>query len=263
MNGFFKMNGFFNRRAWASDAGSALVELAVSLPLLVLVMVGTIDFARVFYTGMELTNAARAGAQYGAYNPAQSGDIAGMQTTAAGSVNITGVDADGIAHLSLRDQCGDVFCSDLQHHLPQRAASGGHRDGDHFQGLHNGGGIVSGHSEYRQSGSRSNAPRPQLGTNEANDGMEAPNSHLPEAGRRRRMGDDRGENLVEFALASTVFFMTLFGIIIFGIGVWRYNMVSDLAQEGARWASVHGSTSRRRRSKPTCRRTSRAAHLSP
>ncbi len=84
---------FFNRRAWASDAGSALVELAVTLPLLVLVMVGAVDFARVFYTGMELTNAARAGAQYGAYNPAQSGDIAGMQTTAAGSVNITGVTA--------------------------------------------------------------------------------------------------------------------------------------------------------------------------
>ena len=83
------MNSFFNRRAWASDAGSALVELAVALPLLVLVMVFTIDFARVFYVGMELTNAARAGAQYGAYNPAQSGDIAGMQTTAAGSVNIT------------------------------------------------------------------------------------------------------------------------------------------------------------------------------
>ncbi len=37
--------------------------------------------------------------------------------------------------------------------------------------------------------------------------------------------------------------MTIFGTIIFGIGVWQYNMVSDLAQEGARWASVHGSTS--------------------
>jgi Flp pilus assembly protein TadG len=73
--------------------------------------------------------------------------------------------------------------------------------------------------------------------------MHAPNPHLPEARRRPRLGDDRGSNLVEFALASTVFFMTLFGVIIFGIGVWQYNMVSDLAQEGARWASVHGSTS--------------------
>jgi Flp pilus assembly protein TadG len=83
------MDSFFNRRAWASDGGSALVELALSLPLLVLLMVGAIDFARVFYVGMELTNAARAGAQYGAYNPAQSVDIAGMQAAAAGSVNIT------------------------------------------------------------------------------------------------------------------------------------------------------------------------------
>jgi Flp pilus assembly protein TadG len=87
------MKHLFNRRAWTSDAGSALVELAVSLPLLVLVMVGVTDFARVFYTGMELTNAARAGAQYGSYNPAQSGDIAGMQTTATSSVNLTGVTA--------------------------------------------------------------------------------------------------------------------------------------------------------------------------
>src|SRR4051794_29291485 len=89
----FPMKGFFNPRAWASDAGSALVELAVALPLLVLVMVGVIDFARVFYVGMELTNAARAGAQYGAYNPAQSGNITGIRTAATGSVNITGVTA--------------------------------------------------------------------------------------------------------------------------------------------------------------------------
>ncbi len=73
--------------------------------------------------------------------------------------------------------------------------------------------------------------------------MDAQNSHLPEVGRRWRMGDDRGQSLVEFAVASTIFFTTILGIIIFGIGVWQYNMVSDLAQEGARWASVHGTTS--------------------
>jgi Flp pilus assembly protein TadG len=73
--------------------------------------------------------------------------------------------------------------------------------------------------------------------------IEIQNSRLPKTGRRRLMGDDRGQSLVEFALVSTVFFMTMFGTIIFGIGVWRYNMVADLAQEGARWASVHGTTS--------------------
>jgi Flp pilus assembly protein TadG len=87
------MKRFFNRKIWGSDAGSALVELALTLPILVFAMVCAADFARVFYTAMELTNAARAGAQYGAINPAQSGDIAGMQTTATGSVNMTGVNA--------------------------------------------------------------------------------------------------------------------------------------------------------------------------
>ena len=85
-----RMTGFFNRRRWASESGSALVELALTLPLLALLMVGAVDFARVFYTAMELTNAARAGAQYGAYNPAQSGNFATMQSTAAsGSPNIS------------------------------------------------------------------------------------------------------------------------------------------------------------------------------
>lgn len=57
------------------------------------------------------------------------------------------------------------------------------------------------------------------------------------------MRDDRGQSLVEFALASVIFFMTLFGTIEFGRGIWQYNMVSDLAQEGARWAAVHGNKS--------------------
>jgi Flp pilus assembly protein TadG len=55
--------------------------------------------------------------------------------------------------------------------------------------------------------------------------------------------DARGQSLVEFALASFVFFATIFGTIEFGRGIWQYNMMSDLAQEGARWAAVHGTGS--------------------
>ncbi len=36
------------RRLRASDTGSAMVELAVALPILVALLVGTADFARVF-----------------------------------------------------------------------------------------------------------------------------------------------------------------------------------------------------------------------
>jgi Flp pilus assembly protein TadG len=54
--------------------------------------------------------------------------------------------------------------------------------------------------------------------------------------------DSRGQSLVEFAFASLVFFATIFGTIEFGRGIWQYNMMSDLAQEGARWAAVRGTT---------------------
>ncbi len=63
--------------------------------------------------------------------------------------------------------------------------------------------------------------------------------------RRTRRGVKRGfvrgetgDAIVEFALASALFFATLFGILEFGQAVWRYNMLAELAQEGARWASV-------------------------
>jgi Flp pilus assembly protein TadG len=57
---------------------------------------------------------------------------------------------------------------------------------------------------------------------------------------RRLRRDRSGQSLVEFALASTVFFLTIFGILELGFAVWRYNMIADLAQEGARRAAVGG-----------------------
>jgi Flp pilus assembly protein TadG len=76
-----------------SDNGSALVELAIALPLLVLIMAAAIDYARIFYMAMALTNAARAGAQYGAFSAAQSVNYTGMQNAATASTNLSGVTA--------------------------------------------------------------------------------------------------------------------------------------------------------------------------
>src|SRR5205823_4860682 len=45
------------------DRGAAMVELAFGLTFLAVILVGTVDFARIFYFSMELTSAARAGAQ--------------------------------------------------------------------------------------------------------------------------------------------------------------------------------------------------------
>ena len=62
-------------------------------------------------------------------------------------------------------------------------------------------------------------------------------------GFAKRWRNQAGQSLVEFALSSILFFTVIFGIVQFGRAVWQYNTVSNLAQEGARWASVRGSTS--------------------
>jgi Flp pilus assembly protein TadG len=50
----------------------------------------------------------------------------------------------------------------------------------------------------------------------------------------------RGATLVECAIVLPVTFFLILGLIIGGMGVFRYQEVAALAREGARWASVHG-----------------------
>jgi Flp pilus assembly protein TadG len=77
-----------------SQRGAALVEFVVALPVLLVVLIGTIDFGRVFYMAIALTDAARAGAQYGAHSLTRSADVSGMQAAAvAAAPNLSGLTA--------------------------------------------------------------------------------------------------------------------------------------------------------------------------
>ena len=50
-------------RKWRSEKGVALVEAAMTIPLLLLVSVGIFEFGRAYQTWQVLTNAAREGAR--------------------------------------------------------------------------------------------------------------------------------------------------------------------------------------------------------
>ena len=54
--------------------GQALVEVALTLPLLLLLILGAMDFGRLYVTKIVLTNAAREGANYLAYYPGDKND---------------------------------------------------------------------------------------------------------------------------------------------------------------------------------------------
>jgi Flp pilus assembly protein TadG len=76
--------------AWKSRmCGQSLVELAVTLPLLLLIMLGTIDIGRAFFDYIEMRNAVFEGARYGARF---STDTAGIQSR----VTQHGVPADTV-----------------------------------------------------------------------------------------------------------------------------------------------------------------------
>jgi Flp pilus assembly protein TadG len=96
----------------ASEAGAAFVELAVALPVLLLLLAGVGDFARIFYWSIELTNAALAGAQFGSYNLSNSANTASIKSTAAAaSTNISLASTDITTALSCvcADDTGSSF----------------------------------------------------------------------------------------------------------------------------------------------------------
>jgi len=76
------------------EAGSAFVELGLFIPVLLLMAMGAVDFARVFFASISLTNAAEVGALYGSRTVSASSDTTGMQTAATTDASdLTGVTA--------------------------------------------------------------------------------------------------------------------------------------------------------------------------
>jgi Flp pilus assembly protein TadG len=59
--------------------------------------------------------------------------------------------------------------------------------------------------------------------------------------RLNRRGLRRGAALVEAAIVLPILYMFILGMVLVGLGVFRYQQVAELAREGARYASVHGA----------------------
>ena len=64
------------------ESGQALVETAMTISLLLLILLGAVEFARFAYMGIEISNATKAAAQYGSQNAAYAGDITGIGLSA-------------------------------------------------------------------------------------------------------------------------------------------------------------------------------------
>jgi Flp pilus assembly protein TadG len=66
--------------------GQAMVELAIALPILLLLTLGVIELGRAAYFSIEVSEAARAGAQYGTQSLADAANTGNITQAALNSV---------------------------------------------------------------------------------------------------------------------------------------------------------------------------------
>src|ERR1700720_3185186 len=88
-----------------AERGQSLVELGLMLPVLGLLLFGAIDFGRAYYLSIEVTNAARAGAQFGVENASS----AGMQNAATSDApDVPGITATASYGCECPDGSGQI-----------------------------------------------------------------------------------------------------------------------------------------------------------
>jgi Flp pilus assembly protein TadG len=71
------------------DRGAAAVEFALVLPLLMLIVVGIIQFGRIYSMQIELEGAANAGARYLAVHPTDTAETRNRTRAAANNLALT------------------------------------------------------------------------------------------------------------------------------------------------------------------------------
>ncbi len=105
------------RPCWATP-GQSYVELAFALPVLAMILVIAADFGRLFYTYVEVIDAARAAAQYGSSSVVTAADSTGMAAAAqqdgANVANLTVTASQctcGTATASV-PACASNYCTD-------------------------------------------------------------------------------------------------------------------------------------------------------
>ncbi len=104
-------------RRGGDPTGTATVEMAIILPVLILLVLGATDLGRIFYDAVAVSNAARAGLSYGSLDEARAKDSSKIATVAAddsqyvGGMTITSERVCECADHSVVD-CNSGTCSE-------------------------------------------------------------------------------------------------------------------------------------------------------
>src|SRR5665647_997915 len=83
----------FDQKKRKAPPAQALVEVAIVLPMLLLLVLGAMYFGRMFYTKIVLTNASREGANYLSRNPTDKGAYTGTISAIQNEAESSGIKA--------------------------------------------------------------------------------------------------------------------------------------------------------------------------
>ena len=70
------------RRLLARDLGQSAMEFALLAPILLILMLGVVDFGRVYFAYISVTNGARNGAHFASQGTGAAADIDGIRAAA-------------------------------------------------------------------------------------------------------------------------------------------------------------------------------------
>jgi Flp pilus assembly protein TadG len=86
------------------NEGGALVEACLTLPMLFMLVLGSVEFTRVAYTALEVVSAAKAGVAYGAQSGGLTTDVDGITMAAT-------TDAPNVPGLTVLNPTSTYACS--------------------------------------------------------------------------------------------------------------------------------------------------------
>jgi Flp pilus assembly protein TadG len=110
------------------EAGAAIVETALVMPILILLLVGAVELARVAYAAIEVSNAAKAAVAYGAQGTTQLLDTTGIQTAATNDAGdlaatltttptVSGICSSGASCTGANSTCTNTDCATPGDHI--------------------------------------------------------------------------------------------------------------------------------------------------
>src|SRR5262250_1125830 len=102
------------------NSGQSLEEMSVLLPVLFLLLLGAAEYGRLWYIGIEVTNAAHAGVEYGSQSRIAAQDNTNIQQVSLNeeadlinqNVNTSGVQSPlGTSSISVQQLCANIYSS--------------------------------------------------------------------------------------------------------------------------------------------------------